>query len=164
MNDLEALGIVAILIGLLVVVGLGFGTPIKQPDQLNQPLSYHQIARQDAVNAGIDPDIFERQINQESGFNPDAVSSVGAIGIAQIMPGTASAWNVDPHDPIASLQAAANAMVRYYNAYHSYPMALAAYNAGTGALNTAIANCGLNWETCVPIETQGYIASIMGGQ
>ena len=160
MDDLEALGIVAILIGLLVVVGLGFGSPIKS----SQPLNYHQIARQDAINAGIDPDLFERQINQESGFNPFAISRAGAIGIAQFEPSTAQGLGIDPHDPIQSLQGAAQLMASYYHTYHSYPMALAAYNAGTGALNTAIANCGLNWETCVPIETQGYIASIMGGQ
>ena len=163
MNDLEALGIVAILIGLLVVVSLGFSS-VHPVNQSTQSLDYHQIARQDAINAGINPDLFERQINQESGFNPNAVSSAGAIGIAQIEPTTAAGWNVNPHDPIASLQAAADAMAHYYNAYHSYPMALAAYNAGTGALNNAIANCGLSWETCVPSETQGYIVTIMGGQ
>jgi soluble lytic murein transglycosylase-like protein len=53
-------------------------------------LDYHKLARQDATNAGINPDLFERQINQESGFNPDAVSPAGAIGISQIMPSTAS--------------------------------------------------------------------------
>jgi soluble lytic murein transglycosylase-like protein len=163
MNDLEAIGFVAILIGLLVVVGLGF-SPIKSSQPLtNQALDYHQIARQDALNAGINPDIFERQINQESGFNPSAVSQAGAIGIAQIMPSTAQGWNVDPHDPVASLQAAANAMASYLHTYGSYDKALACYNAGCSALDTALARCGPNWETCVPSETQGYIAAIVGG-
>src|SRR4249920_847941 len=47
------------------------------------------LAGQDAASAGISPDIFVRQINQESGFNPSAVSPAGAIGIAQFEPATA---------------------------------------------------------------------------
>ena len=162
MDDLEALGVVAILVGLLVVVGLAFGGPIKLVNQISQPADYHQIARQDAVNAGIDPNLFEKQINQESGFNPDAVSQVGAIGIAQIMPSTAAGWNVDPHDPVASLQAAANAMASYQRSYGSYSMALAAYNAGTGTVNDAISRCGSSWKGCLPGETQTYIDVIVG--
>ena len=77
-------------------------------------LDYHQVARQDALNVGIDPNLFERQIQTESGFNPNAVSQAGAIGIAQMMPETAAGWNVDPHDPVASLSAAAAAMAHYY--------------------------------------------------
>jgi soluble lytic murein transglycosylase-like protein len=115
------------------------------------------------LNAGINPDLFERQINQESGFNPFAVSSVGAIGIAQIMPSTAAGWNVDPHDPVASLQTVADAMASYLHTYGSYDKALVCYNAGCSALNTAIANCGVSWKTCVPVETRSYIAAIIGG-
>jgi len=51
---------------------------------------YVAIARQDAINAGISPDYFVRQINAESGFNPRAVSPSGAIGIAQFIPSTAA--------------------------------------------------------------------------
>lgn len=126
-------------------------------------LDYHQIARQDAIHAGIDPDIFERQMNQESGFNPNAVSQAGAIGIAQIMPGTAAEWNVDSTDPVASLSAAAVAVAHYYTLYQSYPKALAAYNAGTSRLDTALTQCGTSWRACVPVETQRYIQAIMGG-
>ena len=50
---------------------------------MNLPKSeYVAIARQDAIDAGIPPDYFVRQINQESGFNPNAVSPAGAVGIA----------------------------------------------------------------------------------
>jgi soluble lytic murein transglycosylase-like protein len=127
-------------------------------------LDYHQLARQDATNNGINPDLFEKQINQESGFNPNAVSPAGAIGIAQIMPSTAAGWGVDPHDPVASLSSAASAMARYYTTYQSYPKALAAYNAGTDALNQAVAEYGTNWIVGVPAETRNYIHAIMGVQ
>lgn len=159
MDDFEAAAIVIILLGVLAVVGFGAGSLPSQPVQPS-PLSYRQLARQDALQAGIDPDLFERQINQESGFNPGAVSPAGAIGIAQIMPATAAVWGVDPHDPVSSLQAAASAMAQYYNSYHSYPMALACYNAGCGALNDAISQCGSGWRGCLPSETRAYITAI----
>lgn len=125
-------------------------------------LDYHQLARQDATNNGISADLFEKQINQESGFNPNAVSPMGAIGIAQIMPDTAAGWHVDPHDPVASLSAAASAMAQYQLRYQSYAKALAAYNAGTSALDTAIAEYGANWRVGLPLETRNYITAIMG--
>src|SRR6266704_6011774 len=53
---------------------------------------YRSMAYQDAINAGIPATYFVRQINQESGFNPYAYSSEGAIGIAQILQSTANAW------------------------------------------------------------------------
>jgi soluble lytic murein transglycosylase-like protein len=119
------------------------------------------MARQDAIDNGIDPTLFERQINQESGFNPDAISSAGAIGIAQIMSSTASEWNVNPHDPVASLSAAAKAMAWYYHHYGSYAKALSAYNGGSSKLNYCIANYS-DWLSCMPGETQRYVAAIGG--
>jgi soluble lytic murein transglycosylase-like protein len=91
------------------------------------------VARQFAVQAGVDPNVFEAQINQESGFNPSAYNPSGATGIAQIVP----RWhpNVDPSDPIASLQYAANLMANHLARYGGdYRLALAAYNAGPGAV------------------------------
>jgi soluble lytic murein transglycosylase-like protein len=123
---------------------------------------YHQLARQDAMDNGIDPTLFERQINQESGWNPDAVSSMGAIGIAQIMSRTAAGWGVDPHDPVASLSAAAKAMAWYQNHYGSFEKALAAYNCGTDTLNKAMAEYGADWRVGLPAETQRYIHAIVG--
>src|SRR5437588_4945099 len=123
---------------------------------------YHAVARQDALDNGIDPDLFERQINQESGWNPNAASQMGAIGIAQIMPNTANGWNVDPHDPVASLSAAAKAMAWYQNHYGSFEKALAAYNAGTDALDRAMAEYGADWRIGLPGETQRYIRAIVG--
>ena len=64
------------------------------------------LARTYAIEAGIDPDIFVAQINQESGFQTGLTSSAGATGIAQIIP----RWHpgVDANDPDASLRYAAN--------------------------------------------------------
>lgn len=74
-------------------------------------------------------------ILQESAYDAQAVSSAGAIGIAQFMPATAADVGVDPYDPFAAISAAAELVGGYVAAYRqryadSYAAALAAYNAG----------------------------------
>jgi hypothetical protein len=120
------------------------------------------IAQQDAINAGIDPTYFVRQINLESGFNPNAVSPGGAEGIAQFEPSTAAGLGINPFDPIQALQAAAQMMARYYHQYGDYAKALAAYNAGPASLQRAVNSCGANWLSCMPAQTQNYVHTIMG--
>ena len=111
------------------------------------------VARQFAVQAGVDPNIFEAQIDKESGFDPSAYNPSGATGIAQIVP----RWhpNVDPSDPIASLQYAANLMANHLARYGGdYRLALAAYNAGPGAVQ--------QYGGVPPYaETQNYVARIL---
>jgi hypothetical protein len=123
---------------------------------------YIALARQDAAEAGISPDLFVRQINEESGFNPNEVSPAGAIGIAQFMPATAASLGINPRDPIQSLRGAALLMAQYVHTFGSYSKALAAYNAGSTRLRGALAACGLHWLTCLPAETQTYIHRILG--
>ena len=94
-------------------------------------------ARSVAQRYGVDPDIFVRQIQQESGFNPKARSPAGALGIAQFMPGTAQAMGLaDPMEPYSALDAAARHMKQNLDANKGdYRFALAAYNAGQGNVN-----------------------------
>jgi hypothetical protein len=113
---------------------------------------YQQLARQYAQKYGLNPNVFVRQIRQESGFNPNARSKAGAVGIAQIMPATARGWGVDPTNPRAALDAAAKNMAGYVKRYGSYRNALVAYNAGPGNVGKPL-----------PAETQGYIRTILGG-
>lgn len=108
-------------------------------------------ARKAAARYGLDPYIFQRQIQQESGFNPNARSGAGALGIAQIMPGTAKGWGVDPLDPHAALNAAAKNMASYVKKYGGYENALRAYNAGPGAIERSK---GFS-------ETNHYVATIL---
>jgi soluble lytic murein transglycosylase-like protein len=124
---------------------------------------YRSMAYQDAIDAHISPDLYVKQINQESGFNPNAYSSAGAIGIAQIMKATADSWGVNPWEPVSSLNVAAQHMYWYYAHYNNnYAKALAAYNAGTGTVDNAVYYYGSDWEQHMPYETQGYISAIMG--
>lgn len=126
---------------------------------------YQSLAASYAQQAGIDPTVFVAQIQQESGFNPNAVSSAGAIGIAQFMPATAAGLNLNPHDPVASLKAAALYDARNLKAYNGdYAKMLAAYNAGGGAVNSAVASHGSSWLAFMPTETQNYVKSILAGK
>jgi hypothetical protein len=119
--------------------------------------NYSNAIRRAAQKYGLNPDLFHRQIMAESGGNPKSTSGAGAQGIAQIMPGTAKSWGVNPNDPKAALDAAAKHMADYTKQYgggsEGFKKALIAYNAGPGA----VGGKGL------PKETQNYISKIMGG-
>ena len=96
------------------------------------------------------------QLYAESGFNPFARSPAGAEGIAQFMPGTAEGIGLrNPFDPEQAIDAQAHLMRDLLGRFGSVPLALAAYNAGPGA----VAGCG-----CIlPYpETQAYVAKILG--
>ncbi len=124
---------------------------------------YVAIAQQDASAVGIPATYFVRQIQQESGFNPNAVSPAGAVGIAQFEPGTAAGLGINPWDPIQALKGAAKLMANYARQYGGdYAKALAAYNGGTGTVQYAVNNCGANWLNCLPGETRHYVYVIMG--
>lgn len=130
-----------------------------------QPVNpYIAIARQAAIDAGIPPDLFVRQINRESGFDPRALSPAGAQGIAQFMPKTAASLGIDPWNPVDALKGAAHLMARYTNMFDgTYAKALATYNAGPGAVQFALKVCGdAHWMNCLPAETQQYITAILG--
>jgi soluble lytic murein transglycosylase-like protein len=99
----------------------------------------------------------------ESGFNPNAISPSGAVGIAQFEPSTAAGLGFNPYDPVAALKGAANYMARLSSEYGGdYTKALAAYNAGSGTVNSAIQRGGANWLSLMPAETQNYVARITG--
>ncbi|GCE04373.1 lytic transglycosylase domain-containing protein [Dictyobacter aurantiacus] len=141
--------------------------PVAAPptlDTTNLPKSqYVAIAQQAAMKYGISPVYFVRQINQESGFNPYAMSPVGAVGIAQFLPSTAAGMGVNPYDPVDALYGAARMMSNLSNQYGGdYAKALAAYNAGSGSVDNAVAAGGAAWLSYLPAETQNYVRIIMG--
>jgi len=129
--------------------------------QLSGGGDYQSMARQDAIDAGIPPTYFVNQINAESHFNPSAISSAGAIGIAQFEPQTAASLGIDPWNAGQSLRGAANLMASYNAKYGDYKMSLAAYQCGPECLQSAINRCGY-WYWCVPASTQAYISKITG--
>ena len=92
-----------------------------------------------AKKAGIDPDLLTSLVWVESSFQPDAVSKVGAIGLAQLMPGTAKGLGVDPHDPAQNLDGAARMLSGLITQFGRVDHALAAYNVGPNGLVRGLA-------------------------
>lgn len=136
------------------------GPGLPHMDIANSP--YVAVAQQDASIAGIPPVYFVRQIQQESNFNPNAVSVTNAQGIAQFEPGTAAGLGINPWDPNDALRGAARLMASYFHQYKNYAKALGAYNAGPGAVQGAVNSCGMYWLNCMPDQTKGYVYRIMG--
>jgi hypothetical protein len=127
----------------------GGGLPSFVPAQYREPLL------RSASRWNVSTGLLAAQLMAESGFNPGAVSPAGALGIAQFMPATAGTYGLrDPFDPIAAIDAQAHLMSDLLRRFRSIPLALAAYNAGPGA----VAAC-----SCVPPypETRAYIARIL---
>jgi soluble lytic murein transglycosylase-like protein len=123
-------------------------------------LDYRQAAIDAANQYGLDPTLYVRQIQQESGFQPNIVSKAGAMGLAQLMPGTAAQLGVDPHIPEQNLQGGAHYMRQMLDRYGGdYNLALAAYNAGPGRVDAYLAGKGQ-----LPAETQAYVPAIMGAR
>jgi soluble lytic murein transglycosylase-like protein len=108
-----------------------YGGPAFQ-GKYNGP--YLDVARNAARRHGIPTDLFLRLVQQESGWNPKARSHKGAIGLAQLMPQTARYLRVNPHDPVQNLDGGARYLKEQYQTFGSWRLALAAYNAGPGAV------------------------------
>jgi len=106
----------------------------------HQPeLSPQELLTRAAIHAGLPPAIVHSVAKAESGFKVDAVSPKGAIGLMQLMPSTAATLNADPHDPEQNVEAGARylreLLLKYENDPHQVTKALAAYNAGPGAVD-----------------------------
>ena len=112
-----------------------------------------------AAAAGLSPTqfraLFQALVKQESAFDVHARSHVGATGLAQLMPGTARDLGRDPSVPIENLRGGADYITQQLRRFGNVPHALAAYNAGPGAV--------MKHGGVPPYEeTQGYVARITG--
>lgn len=128
-------------------------SPSAGPDR-TQILS---MVRAAADRHGLNPVLFEALVEQESAFDPRAVSSAGAQGLTQLMPGTARMLGVaDPFDPSQNLDGGARYLSQMLKEFGGdQRLALAAYNAGPGAVRR---------HGGVPPfqETQNYVTKILG--
>jgi transglycosylase-like protein with SLT domain len=127
----------------------GQSLPAFVPGRFRAPLL--QAASRWAVSAAL----LAAQLMAESNFNPFATSPAGAQGIAQFMPATAASYGlIDPFDPIEAIDAQAHLMADLIRLFGSPHLALAAYNAGPGAVEAC---------DCVPAipETTAYVSRIL---
>ena len=119
------------------------------------PLQYREPLLRSGARWNVSPALLAAQLMAESGFDPNAGSPAGAQGIAQFMPGTAAAYGLaNPFDPVAAIDAQAHLMSDLLRQFGSPELALAAYNAGPGAVEPC---------NCVPDypETRAYVSRIL---
>lgn len=120
------------------------------------PALYAAKVAELAVRFDLSPALIEALVWQESRWQAQARSPVGAHGLAQLMPGTARYLGVDPRDPLANLEGGARYLREQIDRFDGdLEKALAAYNAGPGRVLAANGIPRIR-------ETQLYVAAIMG--
>jgi hypothetical protein len=131
----------------------------RLPAQMANPVKRQDLERvieKYARQHGVDQDLVWAVIRQESGFNPRAVSPKGAMGLMQLMPGTAAMLGVaDAFDVEQNLAGGVKYLERCLNQFNQdVPLALAAYNAGPDNV--------VKYQGCPPFaETRQYVASVL---
>ncbi len=130
--------------------GKGLSVCGKATPELKQMIS--AAAQQN----GVDANLLDALVSTESSYDPTARSRTGAMGLCQLMPGTAQSLGVsNPLDPVQNLNGGAKYLSQLLKQFGSTPLALAAYNAGPGAV--------LRAGNQVPPyhETRNYVNKIM---
>lgn len=126
-------------------------------DSATATMSYIDKIKQYAAANNVPENVAFGLVAQESGGNPIATSPRGAMGLTQLMPGTAAELGVtDPYNADQNLNAGLKYLSQMYNQTGSWDSALAAYNAGLGRVQSAG-----TWEN-LPAETKGFVPSVMG--
>jgi hypothetical protein len=142
-----------------VTVREGTGQAPRLPAQIANLVkrqNLEMVIEKYAQQYGVDQDLVWAVIRQESGFNPHAVSPKGAMGLMQLMPGTAAMMGVsDAFDVEQNIAGGIKYLERCLNQFNQdVCLALAAYNAGPGNV--------VKYQGCPPFaETQHYVATIL---
>ena len=120
------------------------------------PANYAQAVADLAHRFDLSPALLEAVVWQESRWRANAISPVGARGLAQLMPGTAREMGVDPDDPLANLEGGARYLRQQLDRFDgNLELALAAYNAGPGRVIRSGGVPNIR-------ETRQYVAAIIG--
>ena len=133
------------------------GTFLNKGLSAQQKLQVQALISKVAVEQGIEERLLKAVVQAESDFNPDEVSHTGAMGLMQLMPDTAKELGVvDPFNPYQNLTGGSKYLKQMLTRFNGdTSLALAAYNAGPGAVKRAggIPNIA---------ETKNYVSKILG--
>ncbi|MCL4423507.1 MAG: lytic transglycosylase domain-containing protein [Actinobacteria bacterium] len=132
------------------------GGLVPAMEALGMPASMVDVFIEAGQANGLSPVLLAAVAKAESGFDPSALSSAGAEGLMQLMPSTAQSLGVvDPYDPTQAVNGAAQLLSGLIAHFKSVPLALAAYNAGAGAVE--------RYGGIPPYaQTQSYVSEILG--
>jgi len=124
------------------------------------------LVAQIALELGVDPIIAVAQAQVESSFNPNAVSSEGAVGVMQLEPATAAGLGVtDLTDPTQNITGGLTYDLQMLSEFGGdWMKALAAYNWGPGNVQKAVAANGAGWFSSIPAGVQNYVNTIVGAE
>jgi len=117
------------------------GVPAVRPASLTGSAALHGVPYRDlfvqaGAKYGVSPKLLAAVAKVESGYDPHAVSPAGARGLMQLMPSTARGLGVgDSFDPAQAINGGAKLLAQNLREFKSVPLALAAYNAGGGAVH-----------------------------
>ena len=140
-----------------------YAVPSGAPFRATRPpgrraAAFESLIAEQAARHAVDADLVRAVIQAESAFNPAARSHKGAMGLMQLMPGTAAELGVtDPYDPAENIRGGVMYLRRLLDRYEgNVELALAAYNAGPGAVE--------KYGQAVPPyrETRQYVARVQG--
>jgi len=146
------------LVALILCLGGRTASGDAGPETDNAIATLCGIVETSAKTEGLPIGYFVKLIWRESAFRTDAVSPAGAQGVAQFMPGTASARGVvDPFDPASAIPASAKYLAELARKFGNLGLAAAAYNAGETAVDS-----WLDDKRELPFETQDYVLAITG--
>jgi hypothetical protein len=115
---------------------LGTDTPVAAPEPTSYPAGIDEAVERIAAEHSLPPQLIHSVIKVESNYNPRAISNKGALGLMQLIPSTARRFGVaDVFNPIQNIQGGAKYLRYLLDLFDgSYPLALAAYNAGEAAV------------------------------
>lgn len=154
--------LVVILIGVLLILGILYGRKLtEKAEQLVYPTEYEEIVSRYAAEFEVPENLVFAVIRSESGFDPEAESNAGAVGLMQLMPASYEwvCWRLGEEttengrtDPETNIRCGTYLLSYFHSEFSDWELAIAAYNAGDGRVK--------NWLNDPEISENGKLKNI----